>query len=195
MNDTGFLVLAAGSSHRFGNNKLLAPLPSGMSLLETTLRRLPQDHRVHVVCHPKHHDVQALLRTLHLPFSKNPKADYGMASSITHGITQTSEWPGWIICLADMPWIQTTTYQQIAQAITPDRIVVPITEHQGKALRGNPVGFGRHFRDKLISLQGDVGAKPLIATHARCVQALAVKDDGILLDIDYPDDINMHVID
>ena len=195
VNKPGFLVLAAGSSQRFGDNKLLAPLANGERLLTRTLQQLPHGYGVHVVCHPHQQKVQALLQSQAISFTTNPLADSGMASSIVHGIQQTSAWQGWVICLADMPWIKTSTYEQIAQALTADNIVVPFTAHQEQWQRGNPVAFGSAFRSPLLALTGSGGARSILASHQTQVHELRVKDHGILLDIDYPDDINKHAND
>lgn len=195
MNKPGFLVLAAGSSQRFGSNKLLTPLPSGDCLLSQTLQKLPGGYDVHVVCHPHQQPIHSLLQNLDASFAANPAASSGMASSIVHGIQQTSEWQGWVICLADMPWINTGTYRQIVTALKPDNIVVPCTEHRGQWQRGNPVAFGSMFRPALLALTGSRGARSIVSAHPDRVHELSVKDHGILLDIDYPDDINKHAND
>ena len=128
----------------------------------------------------------------HKTYSINPRAGDGMASSITQGVSQTRHWGGWVICLADMPWIQTATYQAIIEAVTPDAIVVPSTQQKGTVHRGNPVGFGKNYRSALEALLGDRGARSVVAAHGDRVKQVNVKDPGILLDIDYPDDINNH---
>ncbi|MDE2259940.1 MAG: hypothetical protein KGK17_06425, partial [Betaproteobacteria bacterium] len=54
--------------------------------------------------------------------------------------------------------------------------------------RGNPVGFSSHFREALMALRGDQGARRLLDVHRQEVCWLDVDDPGILLDIDVPND-------
>jgi molybdenum cofactor cytidylyltransferase len=56
--------------------------------------------------------------------------------------------------------------------------------------RGHPVLFGRRFWPELMQLQGENGAKGLIATHAQQVIAVTLTDSGILRDVDKPADLS-----
>ena len=72
-------------------------------------------------------------------------------------------------------------------------IVVPV--YQGK--RGHPVGFSSLFRQALLSLQGDVGAREILRQHADEITYLECDDPGVLFDVDVPEDLpprwsNMH---
>jgi molybdenum cofactor cytidylyltransferase len=53
--------------------------------------------------------------------------------------------------------------------------------------RGNPVGFGRVHLDALLALRGDRGARGLLQTCP--VTEVAVRDAGILRDVDAPEDL------
>ncbi|MDX1693240.1 MAG: nucleotidyltransferase family protein [Ketobacteraceae bacterium] len=190
MSSVGFLVLAAGASSRFAGDKLSAVLPTGKSVLETTVAQLPAGYPRHLVCRSGHGSLSPLLEQYGISYSENPDAVSGMASSIRHGVQQTPDWEGWVICLADMPWIHTTTYRTIAAALKTDNIVVPVTDCQGTRRRGNPAAFGRNWYEALGELRGDRGARAIVAANPGRVREVNVKDPGILLDIDYPDDIN-----
>ena len=50
--------------------------------------------------------------------------------------------------------------------------------------------FGRRFWPELMQLQGENGAKALIATHAQQVIEVTLADRGILLDVDKPADLS-----
>ena len=84
-----------------------------------------------------------------------------------------------------MPWIHPNTFCAIAAHAADDRIVIPV--HRGR--RGHPVAFGADFFPALAQLDGDVGARQLVAAHAAAVRELAVADAGILRDVDRPSDL------
>lgn len=190
MSTAGFLILAGGHSRRFGSNKLLAPLPSGQTLLETTLQQLPKHSPVFVVCQPGQASLINRLESIGVDYSSPEESRLGMGHSLSAGIKATQHWHGWVICLADMPWIKTATYRQIIAALSPDKIVVPQVVFEGNLRSGNPVGFGKSYSNELKRLQGDQGGKRVVQQYKHQVTPLCVKDPGILLDIDYPDDIN-----
>ena len=61
-------------------------------------------------------------------------------------------------------------------------IAVPVSDGR----RGNPVLWSRRFFKELMTLDGDVGARHLIAKHAEAVAEVPVEGDGAFLDIDTP---------
>jgi molybdenum cofactor cytidylyltransferase len=59
-------------------------------------------------------------------------------------------------------------------------IIVPV--HAGK--RGNPVLWPRAFFPAMLALDGDAGAKRLLAANAGCVGEVDLGTDAIFLDVD-----------
>jgi molybdenum cofactor cytidylyltransferase len=49
------------------------------------------------------------------------------------------------------------------------------------------VGFGTELFSELVALQGDEGARRLVARYA--AQPIAVDDPGVRLDLDTPEDL------
>lgn len=193
----GFILLAAGLGTRFGGNKLTATLPhTQKAVIETTLEQLPQGFPIHVVCRPSQQTLIESIKQLEqriespIGISGSEQLQDGMGFSIAEAIQATSHWQGWVICLADMPWVQTDTYLSIIQALTSRSIVVPHIQSSSALKRGNPVGFTKAYQQNLMTLSGDSGARAIVQNNMTDVYKLLVKDPGILLDIDYPDDIN-----
>ena len=52
--------------------------------------------------------------------------------------------------------------------------------------RGNPVLWSRRFFHELMTLDGDIGARHLIARHSEAVAEVPVEGFGAFLDIDTP---------
>lgn len=180
----GALVLAAGQSRRFGGHKLLHPLHDQQPIILQTLNRIRQSTRnIHVIIKKNDAHLGQLLEAENYPFSINDNAHQGMASSIVWGIQNTARWQGWLICLADMPYIKPHTYGNLLQQLKTHSIVQP--QYQGK--RGNPVGFSAQFKNELLALTGDSGAKKIVANNPAYL--CPVDDPGVLQDIDQLSDI------
>ena len=179
----GAIILAAGFSNRFGAIKLNAQLASDKTVFEQTLERikLAIPARV-IVTRP---EVAALLSDCGEPVRVFEQAEQGMGATLAFGVNLARDWDGYLICLADMPFVETSSYQQIAEQLNPDSIVIPAYQSQ----TGNPVGFGRHFFDQLTELSGDAGARSVIQQNQAAVTRLALDDPGILHDIDTPEDL------
>lgn len=176
----GCIVLAAGSSRRFGSDKRLYRLPSGVSLLQQTLSCLEPlfTERV-LVLRP---DDRALAQTYGNSWQivKAKDAELGMGHSLAAAMQATAGWQGAVIALADMPWILPATVCSVRDAVTPDKLVVPTYNGQ----RGNPVGIGSAYFERLALLQGDSGARQLMQEFAAQTIKLAVDDPGLLRDLD-----------
>ena len=88
-----------------------------------------------------------------------------------------------------MPFIQASTYREIASKLTKHNIVVPV--YKGK--QGNPVGFGERFFGELASLNGDKGGRTLIEEYSDATHYIEVDDPTILYDIDTPEDLEKYI--
>jgi molybdenum cofactor cytidylyltransferase len=60
--------------------------------------------------------------------------------------------------------------------------------------RGHPVGIAAKFRPELEALQGDEGARKVLAAHEKSLLKIPVGDPGVLRDIDTPGDLAPRVI-
>lgn len=190
----GFLILAAGRSQRFGNeDKLLVPL-QGKPLIAHVLDTLQQlalpRNRVVVCVAPNATPLTDYLSARDQAFTRCPHADAGMGSTLADGVSAHADWPGWIICLADMPAISAATYHALLTHPAPHGILAPSWQGQ----RGHPVRIDQRFRQALCNLQGDTGARHLLAQYNDDLALLSVEDPGITLDIDTPSDLNRRLI-
>jgi molybdenum cofactor cytidylyltransferase len=114
------------------------------------------------------------------------RADEGLGASLAAGIAALDSDRGYVVALADMPWIAPATIAGVAQAIV-DGASVAAPVYRGQ--RGHPVGFAREHRDALLALTGDEGAKSIVQAHRDALVTIDVDDAGVLADIDTPDDL------
>ena len=108
-------------------------------------------------------------------------AALGMSRSLAAGVAAMRHADGLLVGLADMPFVRPNTLWLLTAAMRrrPERIVRP--QHNGKP--GNPVGFPAARYDALMRLQGDAGARDLLAGCAD-VFSVPVDDAGVLRDVD-----------
>lgn len=185
-NEPVFVLLAAGKSRRFGRNKLLALLPNGKTVLQQSYDNLRSiTSNILVVLNsemPLPHSLREYFGSNTLEFSSE-----GMGESIAEAIKHSAEHNAWVLCLADMPYIQTQSLQLFGTAIArhPDSIV---RVRCGK-IAGHPVYFPRDCFEDLSVLRGDQGAKTVLAKHKQRLHWCDVNDEGVLRDIDEPADL------
>jgi molybdenum cofactor cytidylyltransferase len=187
MTELAGILLAAGSATRFGSAKLRHPLSDGVSIgaaaATALLQALPNTV---AVVQPGDRALIEVFSAFGVKVVENALADEGMGTSLAAGVDATSGAAGWLIALADMPWVQAATITALADRLKNGAsIVAPVYEGQ----RGHPVGFSSRWLQQLLALSGDRGARELLANHPEEVELFNTKDAGVLQDIDFPRDL------
>lgn len=183
------ILLAAGSGSRFGAHKLLAPLPDGtpvgVAAARTLVQALPESL---AVVRPGDDALIDMFTALGLRVVIHPGAQQGMGTSLATGIAACAEADGWLIALADMPWIRPATISLLAARLDAGAsLVAPVCDGR----RGHPVGFAAHWGERLRALSGDQGARALLAAHPAQLHEVATSDAGVLCDVDTPADLTL----
>lgn len=186
------ILLAAGFSRRFGSaNKLLHLLPDGRPIALVAAENLIQAIPTTIaVVRPENEALEKLLLNAGFRVVFCSEDDQEMADSLATAIRFSANFEaandGFVIALADMPYIQSTTISTVASKLnTGASIVIPT--YQGQ--RGHPVGFSARFRSEVESLRGDEGARSIVKRYPDEVHLLPCDDAGILADIDTPADL------
>jgi molybdenum cofactor cytidylyltransferase len=186
------ILLAAGYSKRFGSNKLLQSLPAGspqagtpiaIAAARNFLEALPESI---AVIRPRAQKLAKMLRDAGCSTVVCKNAGEGMGTSLAAGVRATSDADGWIVALADMPFIRPDTIRAVAKALR-DGAAIAAPSFRGE--RGHPVGFASRFYQELSSLYGDEGARQVLMRHPDLVRIYEVDDPGVARDIDQPSDL------
>jgi molybdenum cofactor cytidylyltransferase len=184
------ILLAAGQGSRFGGAKLLAPLPGapggacvgGRSCAALVAAVTP----TLAVLRPGDLRLAAVFAAAGAGVVEFPGADAGMGASLAFGVATLRAADGWVVALADMPWVSPATIRAVAAALAGGaQIVAPV--HRGR--RGHPVGFGRAQLAALLALGGDRGARPIVDAAGAAVTRIDVDDPGVLRDVDVVADL------
>ncbi len=182
------IVLAAGRSTRMGGpNKLLADI-GGRPMVRIVVDQVlaSRARPVIVVTGHQRERVEAALSGLAVTFVHNANFADGLSTSLKAGISALpTQADGAVVCLGDMPHVDAALIDRLIGAFDPERgalVVVPTIA--GK--RGNPVVWSRRFFPDLASLDGNVGARHLIAGYQEAVVEVPT-DKGALVNVDTPD--------
>ena len=181
------IVPAAGRGSRFGGpkHKLQQPF-DGSTVLGATLRhaietQLPVLVVTTAALAPL---VAGLLATRDIVVLSAGEAARGMGYSIAAGVAERSGAPGWIVLPGEMPLVLPDTLLAVATALEQHPVVY--AQHRGR--RGHPVAFAAELFSELILLDGDDGARRVVARYPS--HGLEVEDPGVLLDVDTPSDLD-----
>jgi molybdenum cofactor cytidylyltransferase len=188
------LLLAAGIGQRFDPTgarlKLLEPSPIGAHAdapiavaAARALRSVMAD--VHAVVRPAttppQQQLHALLTAEGFQLIVCEDAHQGMGTSLAFGVRATAHASGWIVALADMPAVRTSTIAAVLAALNAGAVTAA-PRFEGR--RGHPVGLARACFEELVALRADQGARSILRNHPPVM--IDVDDPGCLYDIDRP---------
>lgn len=169
-----------------GSLKQLLPL-AGRTLLENVLKNL-RESQVDEIVLVLGFSADTIRRQIPLEGVKvviNEAYGEGMGTSVRTGIAQVSpEANAALVVLADQPFVQPGTIDQLIRVYREQKPQIVIPVYQG--FRGNPVLLDRSVFPELLGLAGDIGCRAVFGSHTENILKAPVDDIGVLLDIDTP---------
>jgi molybdenum cofactor cytidylyltransferase len=195
------VVLAAGRSSRYRAaggaeaSKLVAMLDGKPLVRHVVEAALASSARpVVVVTGHAREAVEAALETLPVTFAHNADFASGLASSLKAGIAALPGGvAGALILLGDMPGVGPALLDRLIGAFTDNpNALAAAPVHAGRP--GNPVLLASALFPEIARLEGDEGARRLIAeadsgneTGLSRVIEVAADSDAVTLDVDTPE--------
>ncbi len=164
------IILAAGASKRLGRPKQLL-LFQGEPLVVRAAKIAAAVTDTLVVI-PDDDAIRAVLKDF--ATVANPNRDEGVSSSIRTGLEATSG--DVLLMTCDQPLITGEHLRALIDAGSP----IAATGYSG--ISGVPAFFSAKFRDELLALRGDVGAKRVIERHRD--ELVTIPFEGAALDVD-----------
>ena len=184
------ILLAAGQSKRMnGDNKLIKEI-QGIPLIKHSVKNIltsSVNELIIVLGYQKEIIEKFIDNHDKIKFVFNKDFENGMASSIKTGLNHLSKnTEAFFICLGDMPMINKEIYNKLIQAMKNNKIIVPT--YKGK--QGNPVLFSESMKNKIMLIQGDIGAKEILEKNKDKILNLEIGNQGILKNYNTPDSFN-----
>ncbi len=180
-------MLAAGLARRMGQVKLLLPV-GGQPIVRHAVEgvRAAGLDPVLVVTGPAPAPIEAALAGLGARIVVNPTPEAGQAGSVRAGIAALPETVDTVlIALGDQPALAPTIIPALLAAHRASGRPIVAPRYQDGP--GNPVLFDRVIFAELLALQGDQGARPVIAREPGRVEWVAL-DLPMPQDVDTPAD-------
>ena len=182
----GCVILAAGSSVRFGENKLLAEI-SGKTMIERTFEAIPAEKLSDVVVVTQYESVAKLAESFGFQHIINRHPELGQGHSVALGtMALQDKCAGILYQVADQPWLKRESVARMLDVFRNSSKSIVRMSSGGK--RGNPCIFPKSYFEELCALSGDKGGRAVIEKHKDHLILFEV-DEAELKDIDTPDDI------
>jgi molybdenum cofactor cytidylyltransferase len=143
--------------------------------------------RVLVVVGAARDAVAAALADLPVELIENPAYAQGQSTSLRAGIAAlTPDIGAALVLLGDQPFVSPEIMMRIVEEWRTSGAVIVAPVYRGQ--RGNPVLFARAVFSELLAIEGDQGARAILAADPARVRKVLFDDDRPLADIDTPED-------
>jgi len=173
------ILLAAGQSKRMnGENKLVKKI-QGIPLIKHSVRNILASsigELIIVLGHQKRIVEEIIGKNEKIKFVFNKDFESGMATSIKTGLNHLSEeTESFFICLGDMPMVNKDIFNLLIKSKNNREIIVPTYKNK----QGNPILFSKSMKKKIMTIEGDAGAKKVIELNKDKILNIETNDQSI----------------
>lgn len=182
------IVLAAGESTRFGENKLLYKI-DGVPIVRRVVvaATRPYSETIVVLGHEAER-VKEEVADLGPKLVYNPEYREGMSSSIRAGVRASTATSGILVLPGDVAFVTPELVDLVVNAHVKTGALIVVPTYKGKG--GHPILFDSRLRDELLSIsEAGRGLKEVVNRHLQDVYRVEAGTPRILLDIDYKEDL------
>lgn len=185
MNNTGIIILASGSSSRFGSIKQLLHF-NNKTLLQHVIDEAVDSgaEPVIVITGSNADEISKDIENGNIEIIYNEKWKQGMASGIVAGIkkaiTLNNDIAKIIIAVCDQPFVSSAIFKQLYEQ--QEKTVKHIVASSYADTIGTPALFTQKYFDALMSLQGEEGAKKILKANAEDVATIDFPQGAIDID-------------
>ncbi len=185
-----FIVLAAGESTRFGENKLLYKVNNSSIIRRVVEECSLENFKTVVVVGHEKELIMKELEGLNVLFVINPEYKTGgMSSSIKAGVSNIRPSKAYLITPGDMPYLQSWICKKIIDVYASSKAKIVIPSFEGKG--GHPILFDATLREELLTVNEETkGLKGILRRHENDVLKFEIGTSRILIDIDYKSDLD-----
>lgn len=177
------VILAAGRSSRMGRDKLSLPF-NGKPMLQHVVdaARKSRLKKITVVI-PGASELENAVDFSGCDVVRLVRRDLGQSASLQAGLRNVmNDSDGCMILLGDQPLITPAAIDMLAGAFAqqPECWVAPVQE----GMRGNPITIPSAWYQKIFEIEGDIGARQLLASAGLPLRLVRIHEIGPFIDVD-----------
>ncbi|PRR77164.1 Purine catabolism protein PucB [Clostridium liquoris] len=176
------IVMASGFGRRMKKEKLAMTIEN-IPMVERVVKEAKNSKVGEIILVYRNSNVKSILNGYHIKTIYNNQAYLGQSQSIKLGVKgSNNKTEAYMFFVGDQPYLKCDTINKLIDEFNKDKdhIVVPIYGEN----RGNPVIFPVKFKEDLLKLQGDIGARGIIKDNINSVKFINIRDEKQGRDID-----------
>lgn len=181
------VMLAAGNSERFGENKLLYPV-NGKPMYEhlaDQVNGLAENVFQKKIVVTQYPELAEHMKKRGFQVCLNDQPELGISHSVHLGVEEAWKWePDAAIgfAVSDQPYLRGSTLEMLIRQWKASGKGIGALAYHGEI--GNPVVFAEKYRKELMELTGDKGGKRVVKRHMDDLYLMEVEDAEELRDLD-----------
>ena len=190
INKISAILLAAGQSKRMNGENKLSKKIQGIPLIKLSVKNILAssiDELIIVLGYQKEIIEKLIDKNEKIKFVFNKDFESGMASSIKAGLNHLSEdTEAFLICLGDMPLINKDIFNLLIKSKSNKEIIVPTYKNK----QSNPILFSISMKKKIMTIDGDVGAKKILELNKDKILNIETNDQSTTKNFNTLNDFN-----
>ena len=189
-NPIGCVIMAAGSSLRFGKkNKLLEDF-ADQTVIERVLNAVPYPLLERCILVAGSEEVIKIATQFNIQVLINTKPELGIGRTIKLGTAALGpSFNGYMYIVGDQPLLKHNTITRLIEFWQSHPDAVAALSY-GKRI-GNPVIFPQIYYNELMALDDDEYGRAVYSRHPDQMQTVQVSDEYELMDIDTAEDFEV----
>lgn len=181
------IIMASGSSRRFGSNKLLYPIngkPMFSYAIDNAIKLKEAVEEInHIYVVSRFEQIKGYCKNIpYISYIQNDSYNEGITASIHLGIEAAEPNNALMFMVCDQPYMGIESLIKFTQLYKNNNSIICMADSKGEL--GNPCIFAPLYRKELMRLDGDKGGKSVIKKHPEAVIRY-IADDDELKDLDY----------
>ena len=178
------IILAGGRAKRMGTTKQLLPW-GNRTILQHVVDTASAVNPAEIIVVLGHNaaEISSVLKDEPVKIAINKEFSRGMSSSLKTALNYISpESDTYIFMLGDQPLVTVDMLRLLLQHHSASKLGITVPVYRDE--KGRPVIMDSKYREELMTLQGEIGAKQVIDAHPDDVQEIPVDSEEVIIDID-----------
>lgn len=180
------IILASGFSRRMEKDKLLMEI-EGMPLVERVIKACVDSNLDEVILIYRQKAVLDIGKKYKIKAIYNENAILGQSESLKLGVREAKGAKAYMFFVGDQPFIKAELVNMLIDEYIKSQADILVPFYNGK--RGMPTIISSSYKDELLGITGDKGARDLVNKYIHKTKKIYIEDERLGLDIDKPEDL------
>ncbi len=184
------VILAAGMSTRFPENKLLYNV-KGKPLITYTIESALNSRadEVIVVLGHRANEIARVISNYDVVLVLNPEYEKGMSYSVKRGVRAVHKWASAVIIHpADVAFVPSVVFNQVIEEYEKSKSPIVVAAYKGE--KGHPILFSRELFKEILNISEETfGLKAVTRKYRDKTLVVETSYREVVVDIDTVDDL------